>query len=325
MAYPPIEPYETGMIDTGDGQQIYWETCGNPDGKPAVVVHGGPGSGCTPGMRKAFDPQRYRIILFDQRGCGRSRPHASDPATDMSTNTTEHLLRDMEQLRDHLGVERWLLWGDVGRDIRARVRRAASGPRFGDRAGKRDDESTYGHRLAVSRRRSFLPRGVGALPGCRRRPRLPAADRLEAGHRRVAVRLCRAHGRRRTSGTKTCGGRVVRLGRCPIPMEANGAPGAYSARVDDARLAFVRICAHYFSHGVFLEEGAILRDAGRLAGIPGVLIHGRQDLGSPAIVAWELARAWPDAELRIIDDSGHTGSDTMAHTMLAALDRFAGT
>ncbi len=111
----------------------------------------------------------------------------------------------------------------------------------------------------------------------------------------------------------------------PISMETNGTPGAYSARVDDARLAFVRICAHYFAHGAFLEEGAILRDAGRLAGIPGVLIHGRQDLGGPAVVAWELARAWPDAKLRIIDDSGHTGSDTMAHKMLAALDGFART
>ena len=111
MPYPPIEPYETGMLDTGDGNLIYWETCGNPDGVPVLIVHGGPGSGCTTGVRKAFDPERYRIILFDQRNCGRSTPHASDPAADMSLNTTEHLIGDMEQLREHLGVSRWLLRG----------------------------------------------------------------------------------------------------------------------------------------------------------------------------------------------------------------------
>ena len=109
--YPPIEPYDHGMLDVGDGNHVYWETCGNPDGKPALVVHGGPGSGCTPGQRRGFDPDRYRAVLFDQRGCGRSTPHASDPATDMSVNTTAHLIADMERLREHLGIERWLLHG----------------------------------------------------------------------------------------------------------------------------------------------------------------------------------------------------------------------
>jgi pimeloyl-ACP methyl ester carboxylesterase len=109
--YPPIEPYDHGMLDTGDGNRVHWEVCGNPDGKAALVVHGGPGSGCSTGPRRSFDPDTYRVILFDQRGCGRSTPHASDPAADMSLNTTEHLLRDMEQLREHLGVDRWLLFG----------------------------------------------------------------------------------------------------------------------------------------------------------------------------------------------------------------------
>ena len=105
------------MLDVGDGNQVYWEICGNPSGKPAVTVHGGPGQGCSPNMRRGFDPQRYRLVLFDQRGCGRSRPHASDPATGMRYNTTAHLLADMEQFREHLGVERWLLnggsWGST--------------------------------------------------------------------------------------------------------------------------------------------------------------------------------------------------------------------
>ena len=109
--YPDIEPYQSGLLDTGDGNLVYWETCGNPDGVPALIVHGGPGSGCTAGNRRSFDQEKFRIILFDQRNCGRSLPHASDPAADMSLNTTGHLLKDMEQLREHLGVEKWLLRG----------------------------------------------------------------------------------------------------------------------------------------------------------------------------------------------------------------------
>ena len=109
--YPPIEPYDQGMLDVGDGNLVYWETSGNPDGKPAVFLHGGPGQGTVPGMRRGFDPERYRIVLFDQRGCGRSTPHASDPDADMSVNTTPHLIADMERLREHLGITRWLLHG----------------------------------------------------------------------------------------------------------------------------------------------------------------------------------------------------------------------
>ena len=109
--YPAIEPYDHGELAVGDGQHIYWETCGNPAGKPADVLHGGPGSGCVPGFRRFFDPDAYRIVLFDQRGAGRSTPHASEPNVDMSVNTTEHLLADIDQLRHYLGVERWLVWG----------------------------------------------------------------------------------------------------------------------------------------------------------------------------------------------------------------------
>ncbi len=109
--YPEIEPYEHGMLDVGDGQRVYWEVCGNPDGKPAVALHGGPGSGCTPGYRRNFDPDAYRIVLFDQRGAGRSTPHASDPATGLAVNTTHHLIADIELLREHLGIQRWLVWG----------------------------------------------------------------------------------------------------------------------------------------------------------------------------------------------------------------------
>src|SRR4051794_5909935 len=109
--YPPIEPYASGLLEVGDGHRIYWETCGNPAGKPALVLHGGPGSGCGPGQRRYFDPARYRVVLFDQRGCGRSLPYAGDPVAELSANTTAHQLRDIERLREHLGIDRWLLFG----------------------------------------------------------------------------------------------------------------------------------------------------------------------------------------------------------------------
>src|SRR6185436_6909766 len=111
MLYPEIEPFDQGMLDVGDGNLVYWEVCGNPKGKPALVIHGGPGSGCMAGMRRFFDPAAYRIVLFDQRNCGRSKPHASDPKVDLATNTTAHLIADMEKLRQHLNIERWMLYG----------------------------------------------------------------------------------------------------------------------------------------------------------------------------------------------------------------------
>jgi proline iminopeptidase len=109
--YPPVEPFSSGVLDVGDGNRVYWEECGNPNGTPPVALHGGPGSGCVPGMRRPFDPVRYRVVLFDQRGCGRSAPHASDPSVDLSTNTTDHLIADIELLRTHLKIERWLVAG----------------------------------------------------------------------------------------------------------------------------------------------------------------------------------------------------------------------
>ncbi|WP_028927045.1 prolyl aminopeptidase [Pseudonocardia acaciae] len=313
--YPPIEPYQHGMLDVGDGNHVYWEQCGNPGGKPALVVHGGPGSGCSDGMRRAFDPRRYRAVLFDQRGCGRSVPHAGDPATDMSVNTTEHLLRDMERLREHLGIERWLLFGGSWGSTLILA--------YAER---------YPHRVSeivitgvTTTRRSeidWLYRGVGRFFPAeweRFRAYLPSSERdgdLVAAYARLmehpdpSVRVATANA--------WCAWEDA-----VISLETNGRPNAYSSRPPDAVLALVRICTHYFSHGVWLEEGVLLREAGRLAGIPGVLIHGRLDLGGPLHTAWELARAWPDAQLITVSDSGHTGSDTMRDHLLTALDTLA--
>jgi proline iminopeptidase len=313
--YPEIEPYDHGMLDVGDGNCVYWEVCGNPAGKPALVVHGGPGQGCSPGMRRAFDPERYRVVLFDQRGCGRSTPHASDPATDMSCNTTEHLLADMERLREHLGIDRWLLRGGSWGSTLILA--------YAERHPHRVSEIVIS--AVTTTRRSeidWLYRGVARFfpeQWERFRAGVPEADRdgdLVAAYARLMedpgpqVRAQAANAWSAWEDTV-------------VSLEPNGKPNAYSGRPPAALLAFVRICAHYFAHGAWLEEGALLRDAGRLAGIPGVLIHGRLDLSCPVDTAWELARAWPDAELVVLNDSGHQASDTKRERTLSVLDEFA--
>ena len=319
--YPAIEPYDHGMLDVGDDNLVYWETCGNPDGKPALVVHGGPGSGCSSGQRRPFDPERYRIVLFDQRGCGRSVPHASDPSTDMSRNTTEDLLRDMERLRERLGIDRWLLFGGWWGSTLILA--------YAERHPHRVSEIVIPSVTTFRRSEiDWLYRGAGRFfPEAWERFRrhagagkfghptddeppiegLPAAYARLMQHPDPEVRM-------RTAVEWVTWEDAV------ISMEHHGTPGLYSNRRDNARLAFVRICAHYFAHGGFLEDGVLIRDAGKLAGVPGILVQGRSDLGGPVVTAWELARAWPGAELIIIDDSGHTGSAAMQEVLDSAGD-----
>ncbi|GGP85711.1 prolyl aminopeptidase [Streptosporangium pseudovulgare] len=311
----PIEPYDHGMLDVGDGNLVHWEAYGNPEGKPALVVHGGPGAGSSARHPRSFDPERYRIVLFDQRGCGRSTPHASDPAADMSVNTTEHLLADMERLREHLGIDRWLLFGGSWGSTLILA--------YAERHPERVSEIVI---PAVTMTRpsetDWLYRGVGRFfPEAwdRFRAGVPEADRdgdLLAAYARL-MEHPDAEVRYRAATDWLAWEDAV------ISMEPNGKRGAYSDRPSDAAMAFVRICAHYFSNDAWLEDGVLLREAHRLAGIPGVLIHGRHDLGSPVSTAWELAQAWPDAKLVVVEDSGHTGSDTMRDEIRAALDRFA--
>ncbi|MFI6448266.1 prolyl aminopeptidase [Kitasatospora sp. NPDC050543] len=313
--YPPIEPYTHGMLDTGDGNLVYWEACGNPEGKPALVVHGGPGSGCTSGPRRSFDPERYRIILFDQRGCGRSTPHAADPTTDMTLNTTEHLIADMERLREHLGVERWLLFGGSWGSTLS----LAYAQRYPERVSEIvlvAVTSTRRHEI------DWLYRGVGRFfPEAweRFRDALPPEDRdgdLVAAYARL-MEHPDPDVRSRAAVSWAAWEDAV------LSAEPDGAPNPYGDRPPVALLAFVRICAHYFAHAAWLEEGQLIRDAGRLAGIPGVLIHGRLDMSGPLETAWELARAWPGAELVVVDDAGHKGSATMRAALYGAFERFA--
>ncbi|MFE7353074.1 prolyl aminopeptidase [Streptomyces sp. NPDC057543] len=315
--YPPIEPYEHGMLDVGEGNLVYWEVCGNPDGKPAVVVHGGPGSGCTERSRQYFDPDRYRVVLFDQRGCGRSTPHASDPATDMRFNTTDRLIADMERLRRHLGIDNWLLYGGSWGSTLILA--------YAEQHPERVSEIVIP--AVTTTRRSeidWLYRGAGQIfpeawelfrAGVPEAESGATADVLAAYARRMESPDA---GVREKATADWCAWEDAVLSQ-----ETCSGPPPYSGRPDRARQALVRICSHYFSQGAWLEEGQLIRDAGRLAGIPGVLVHGRFDLGGPLITAWELAKAWPDAELTVIDGAGHLGGPATSRTVLAALDRFA--
>lgn len=308
-------PNEHGMLEVGDGNRVYWEVWGNPEGKPALTVHGGPGSGVRPGRPRGMDLDRYRWVIFDQRGCGRSTPHAADPATDMSVNTTEHLLADMELLRAHLGIERWMLYGGSWGSTLILA--------YAERRPERVSEIIIP--AVTTTRRSevdWLYRGVGRF--------FPEAwDRFRAGVPRAERDgdLLAAYARLMENPDPDVRAKAANdwlaWEDAVISMEPNGRPNAYSDRPDDAKLAFVRICAHYFSNAAWLEEGVLLREAGRLTGVPGVLVHGRLDMGSPIGTAWELAQAWPDARLVVIEDSGHTGSTAMADALKAALKQFA--
>ncbi|MHB8572539.1 MAG: prolyl aminopeptidase [Candidatus Dormibacteria bacterium] len=312
--HPPIETHDRGMLDVGDGNHVYWEVSGDPHGKPAVVVHGGPGSGCTPGSRRYFHPERIRLVQFDQRGCGRSTPHASDPATDMSVNTTDHLVADMERLREHLQIDRWLLYGGSWGSTLILA--------YAQKHPERVSEVIIAG-VTMTRRSEidWLYRGVGRFfpeewERFRRAvPRSGPDDDLVAAYARLMEDPDPAVRQAATAAW-------IAWEDAVISLEANGTPNVYSARPLTGQVALVRICAHYFSHAAWLSEGQLLRDAGRLTGIPGVLIHGRMDLGSPVGTAWELASAWPGASLVIVGDSGHTGSRTMSSELLMAVDRF---
>ncbi|MGW7688609.1 prolyl aminopeptidase [Streptomyces asiaticus] len=314
--FPPVEPYAHGLLEVGDGNRIYWETSGNPQGKAALCVHGGPGSGGHRGVRGMFDPEVFRIVLFDQRGCGESLPHASDPSVSLEHNTTDHLIADMERLREHLGIDRWLLYGGSWGSTLILA--------YAERHPERVSEIVIaGVTMTRPEETDWLYGGVGRLlPGAWEtfRDAVPEAGAERGGE------LVAAYNRLVNSPDEAVRVKAARAWcaweDAVIAHEALGHPGYYSDKPDDGLMAFVRICAHYFAHDAWLDDGQLLRDAHRLAGIPAVLIHGRLDLGSPLQSAWELSKAWPDAELKVIDDSGHTGSPTMRATVLEAIARF---
>ncbi|MBP2337549.1 proline iminopeptidase [Saccharothrix coeruleofusca] len=311
MLYPEIEPYDHGMLDVGDGHHVYWEVCGNPDGKPAVVLHGGPGAGCTPNSRRYFDPAAYRVVLLDQRGCGRSTPHAGAPVVDLSANTTDHLIGDLELLRERLGVDRWLLFGASWGAVLGLV--------YAERFPHRVSEIVLagvatGRQVEVD----LLTRGLGhvfpqawarfrdGVPAHRRDGDLAAAylelllDPDPAVHRKAADDWCTWED-------------------AMLPQTPNGLMSDYSP---EYRLAFARLVTHYWAHGSWLTDGAVLAQAHKLAGIPGVVVQGELDLGNLVGTPWLLERVWPEGELVLIREIAHGGGPGMTEARVAATDRF---
>lgn len=315
--YPLTEPFDSGMLDVGDGNSVYWEAAGNVSGKPAVVLHGGPGQGSAPNMRRGFDPDRYLVVTFDQRGCGRSTPHASDPATDMTVNTTGHLVADIERLREHLGIERWLVSGGSWGTTLALVYAETHPERVSEMVltaittSRRSEIDWLYHGAAMFFPEAFerFKAGVPAVGDDRD---LPAAYAERTADPDPAVRLAAAAA-------------WADWEDAVLSLEPGGKTGAFGTRPAGDLIALVRICAWYEAHGAWLDEGAVIRDAGKLAGIPGVLIHGRLDLSCPAGTAFELASAWPDARLLIDDETGHLGGGGIKRQwLLSATDDFAG-
>ncbi|NUT45922.1 MAG: prolyl aminopeptidase [Saccharothrix sp.] len=311
--YPSSEPHESGMLEVGDGHALYWEVSGNPEGKPAVVLHGGPGSGSYPRMRGLFDPDRYRVVLFDQRNCGRSTPSAAGPVVDLSANTTPHLVADIEALRVHLGIERWLVsggsWG------------VTLGLAYAQAHPQRVSEMVLAAVTSGDRRETdWITRDMGRVfprEWERFRDGVPPAERdgdLSAAYSRLL------HdpdpGVRATAARAWCEWEDAHMSLAP------DAEPFLSVADPAFQLTFARLVTHYWSHGCFLEDGQLLRDIERLHGIPAVLIHGRYDVSGPLDTAWALHRAWPGSELVVLDDTGH-GGGSMTAAIVAATDRFA--
>jgi proline iminopeptidase len=314
--YPAIEPYEHGMLDAGDGNLVYWETCGSPRGKPAVVSHGGPGSGCTAWHRRLFDPNAYRIVLFDQRNCGRSTPHASEPGIDLASNNTANLITDIELLRRRLDIDRWLVlggsWGCTlalayAEQYPARVSELVL---FGVTTGRRAEfDWLFRGGLAA-----FFPeqweRLRAALPESEQDCDIPDAyhrllyDADPAVRQRAAFEWCMWE-----SAT-------------PAWPPAEGLVPRF--RDPKYAMAFARIVTHYVRHNAWMEDGSLLRNADALAGIPGIMINGRYDFQAPIGNAWALQRVWPSAELVLVDNAGHAADNALiTQELIRATDRFA--
>ena len=310
--FPDIDPYNSGHLDVPGGHRIYFEECGNPEGKPALLVHGGPGGGSNPTMRQFHDPAAYRIILFDQRGCGRSTPHAS-----LENNTTWDLVADMERLREHLGVDRWqLLGGSWGSTLSLAY--AQSHP-------ERVAELILRGIFTLRRRELewFYQEGCSWLfPEAFEayREPIPEAERddmIAAYYKRLTGDDPSAQ-LRAAKAWSVWEGTTLSLLHDPERVRQFGE--------DVYAVAFARIECHYFINGGFFDsDDQLIAEAHRLRDIPGVIVHGRYDVVTPVRIAWDLAKAWPEADLRIAPQSGHAMTEPgIVHELVKATNRFAG-
>jgi proline iminopeptidase len=314
--FPAIDPYDSGMLDVGDGHRVYWECCGNPNGKPALYLHGGPGSGYTAGARRFFDPDVYRVVLFDQRGSGRSQPLASELDADLSTNTTTHLIADIEALRQHHGVESWTVLG------------MSWGTTLGLAYAQTHPQRVNGLVLALvtttSRREvEWLTRDVGrifpqewdlfaaAVPDALRH--LPLVDAY------ATLLFDNEPAVREHAAREWCAWEDAHVSLTPGHRP--------NPRFEDPefRMRFARLVTHYWRNAAFLEDNQLVRDAPTLDGIPGVLIHGRYDVSGPLETAWRLSKKWSTSRLHVLDDAGHGGGDSFSATVVDALTQFAAT
>ncbi|GAB6897197.1 prolyl aminopeptidase [Kineosporia succinea] len=310
--YPAIEPYESGWLEPGDGQEIYWETCGNPQGRPVLYLHGGPGSGAKPGIRQLFDPQAYQAVLFDQRGCGRSRPLADHAGVDLSVNTTAHLIRDIEDLRARLGIERWVVTG-----------------------------VSWGSSLALAYAQAHPERVVGIVLAAVTAGRRRETEWISNGMRRIFPREWEQFASL-VPAAERAGDLSVAYARLladPDPVVTQRAASAwciwedthvslapnagahYALKPPVEQQVSTRLITHYWGNGSFLDETPVLENMHRIAHIPGVLVHGRHDVSSPLDTAWDLHQAWPGSRLVVIGDEGHGGAG-MTAAWIDALDAF---
>lgn len=313
--FPEIAPHASGMLAADGGHEIYWEACGRPDGKPALVLHGGPGSGCTPGFRRLFDPALYTTVLFDQRGCGRSRPLAAETTAALAHNTVADLIGDIERLRARLGIEAWLVFGGSWGSTLALAYAQAHPARVTElvlapvtTSSRAEIDWLYGQagRLLPAAFEAFRAGAPEAAPGIalvEAYAELLLDPNPEVQHK-AAQDWCRWEA-------------------ALVEVDPRAEP---SPRWQDPafRLTFARLVTHTFRHGAWLEDGQLLRDLPAIAEIPGALIHSRLDLSAPLETAWTLAKAWPAAELTVLEGGLHGATTApLAAAIIAALDRFA--
>jgi proline iminopeptidase len=313
--YPEVEPVERGTLDVGDGHTLFWEVCGSPDGKPAVVLHGGPGSGCTPWHRRLLDPGAYRIVLFDQRNCGRSRPHASEPDVDLTHSTTSDSIEDLERLRAGLDVDRWLVIGGSWGSALA----LAYAERHPDRV---TEMVLWGVNSARRREFDWLFRGGLGVLFPREWERLRAAVPERLRDRDVVE----AYAELLIDPDPEVRDRAARewcLWESATPSWPPSGELAERYRDPAFALAFARLVTHYVRHDAWLSDDELLRGIGTVAELPAVLVQGRFDLQAPLGSAWELHRAWPSSELVVVEDAGHDASAPgIERAIVRATDRF---
>lgn len=314
--YPEIEPYDHGMLPVGDGHTIYYEQVGNPQGKPVVVLHGGPGGGCAPVMRRFFNPEKYRVILFDQRMAGRSLPHAADPEADLATNTTWHLVADIEQLRAHLGINTWQVFGGSWGSTLALAYAQKHTERVTELVLRgiftlRKSEIDWFYQEGASH---LFPdvwqEYLAPVPESERGDLLNAYSKLlnnpdPAVHVPAGV------------AWSVWESSTVRLFIDPQDIAETRANTKWS-------VAFARIENHFFKHGGWFSEGQLLAEAHKLAHIPTVIVQGRYDACTPMRTAWELAQQMPHAEFVVVPDAGHASTEPgISAALVAATDKFS--